>query len=117
MGAVSLDAGGALPGPLAVAIVLRYDCSVSSNNLPGADLVDAGLADLMRGALTVPALLVSVGAPRLRQLGYDVPPAIADAEHTLYALLARDDAASAHRRYNALVQRLVSFERAAACVR
>jgi hypothetical protein len=35
----------------------------------------------------------------------------------LYALLARDDAAAAHSRYNALIHRLVSFERAAECVR
>ena len=36
-------------------------------------------------------------------------------EHRLYALLARDDPEAAHSRYNALVRRLVSFERALAC--
>jgi hypothetical protein len=35
----------------------------------------------------------------------------------LYALLARDDAPSAHGRYNALIRRLVSFERAAESIR
>jgi hypothetical protein len=35
----------------------------------------------------------------------------------LYALLARDDAAAAHGRYNALIRRLVSFERAAESMR
>jgi hypothetical protein len=34
----------------------------------------------------------------------------------LYALLAEDDADSAHVRYNALIRRFVSFERAHACV-
>jgi hypothetical protein len=38
-------------------------------------------------------------------------------ERRLYALLARDDADSAHGRYNALIRRLVRFERAAESVR
>ena len=83
--------------------------------LPGQDLIDEGLADLSRSAETIPALLVAIGAPRLRQLGIDVPATPAHAEHRLYALLARDDADAAHSRYNALVRRLVSFERALAC--
>ncbi len=87
------------------------------SSLPGGDLIEVGLADLQRGELTVAALLVSIGAPKLRLFGYSVPAPISDPEHGLYALLAREDAATAHRRYNALVQRLVSFERAAACVR
>jgi len=33
----------------------------------------------------------------------------------LYALLARDNPDAAHSRYNALIRRLVSFERALAC--
>jgi hypothetical protein len=37
-------------------------------------------------------------------------------ERRLYDLLARDDADSAHSRYNALLRRLVSFEDAAECV-
>jgi hypothetical protein len=35
--------------------------------------------------------------------------------HGLKARLAADDAATAHGRYNALVRRLVSFERALEC--
>jgi len=80
-------------------------------------LVRAGLDDLARGAATVPALLVSVGAPRLRRLGIEVSAPIALPEHRLYELLAREDAATAHGRYNALIRELVSFERAAECVR
>jgi hypothetical protein len=87
------------------------------DDLPGADLVAAGLADLRRGDESVAALLVSIGGPRLRRLGYQVPDVFEDPERRLYALLAREDAASAHGRYNALIRRLVSFERAAESVR
>ena len=85
------------------------------HDLPGADLIQAGLADLARGVESVPALLVSIGAPRLRRLGYEVAGAMAEPEHRLYALLAAEDPDSAHARYNALIRRLVSFERAAEC--
>lgn len=36
------------------------------DELPGADLIEAGLADLGRGVDSIPALLVSIGAPRLQ---------------------------------------------------
>lgn len=84
--------------------------------LPGGDLIQEGLDDLARGAETVPALLVSIGAPRLRRIGLPVPQAvIPEPEHRLYEVLASTDSDSAHSRYNALVRRLVSFERAAEC--
>jgi hypothetical protein len=85
-------------------------------NLPGAELVERGLRDLADGATTEAALLVLVGAPRLRQLGIaiDVAP-VECPEHALYDLLRRVDEDAAHGRYNALVRRLVSFERAAVC--
>jgi hypothetical protein len=86
-------------------------------DLPGGDLVATGLDDLRRGLESIPALLVSIGAPRLRRLGYTIPVPIDDPERRLYALLARDGPAGAHSRYNALIRRLVSFERAAECVR
>lgn len=87
-----------------------------TDGLPGADLVRAGLDDLRRGVVTLPALLVSVGAPRIASLGFRVPPGLPDAEHRLYALLSDEDPDAAHSRYNALIRRLVSFERSAACV-
>ncbi len=87
-----------------------------SADLPGGDLIEAGLDDLRQHRRSVAALLVSIGAPRLRQLGLRVPRTEADPERCLYELLARSDPDSAHGRYNALVRRLVSFERAAACV-
>ena len=83
--------------------------------LPGADLIDKGLADLDRGIESEEALLVSIGAPRLRRLGLDPRSPIPAPEHRLYERLAEQDQDSAHSRYNALVRRLVSFERAAEC--
>jgi hypothetical protein len=85
--------------------------------LPGADLIESGLEDLSRGVESVPALLVSIGAPRLRRLGYHIPGPIPSAERRLYERLHRSDPDAAHSRYNALVRRLVSFERAAECAR
>lgn len=85
-------------------------------NLPGAELVEIGLRDLAAGATTEAALLVLIGAPRLTQLGIAIDAAPVDhPEHALYDLLHRADPDAAHGRYNALVRRLVSFERAAAC--
>lgn len=82
--------------------------------LPGADLIEAGLEDLREGRETVAALLVAIGAPRLRQLGLELPESLPDnPEHRLYNLLARDDSDSAHSRYNAFVRRLVIFEHTA----
>jgi len=83
--------------------------------LPGGDLVERGLRDLEDGVESIPALLVSIGAPRLRRIGLVVPPAIRHPEHRLYARLAEENSDAAHSRFNALVRRLVSFERAAEC--
>jgi hypothetical protein len=86
------------------------------DSLPGGDLVKAGLADLARGIESIPALLVSIGAERLRRAGLAVPdPAFPAPERRLYDRLASDDSDSAHSRYNALIRRLVSCERALEC--
>ena len=88
------------------------------SRLPGGDLIEAGLRDLAEARSTEAAELVLIGAPRLRQLGLDVPLDRSDgAEHRLYQRLAAEDDRTAHARYNALIRRLVSFERAAECVR
>ena len=90
-----------------------------SDALPGADLIREGLRDLEAGVESVPALLVLVGAPRLRDLGIEIHDPFKRTdfpEHRLYDLLAADDSDGAHSRYNALIRRLVSFERAAECV-
>jgi hypothetical protein len=80
-------------------------------------LIGQGLEDLAHGLESVPALLVSIGAPRLAQLGIAVRHPIPDPEHKLYEVLRAACADGAHSRYNALVRRLVSFERAATCAK
>jgi hypothetical protein len=86
--------------------------------LPGEDLIEAGLEDLRAGRETIEAFLVAIGSPRLRRLGFDLPdPLPPNPEHRLYDLLAEADQDSAHSRYNSLLRRLVSFERAAECVK
>lgn len=81
--------------------------------LPGSELVLPGLSELSRGEETEGALLVAMGASRLRRAGLVVPdpgPAAEDAELKLYALLRRLHPDDAYGRYNALVRRFVAFE-------
>ena len=86
------------------------------DGFPGYALVRKGLEDLAAKRESAEALLVLVGAPRLRQIGIDVPVTnVTEPEHRLYELLAAADSDSAHSRYNALIRELVSFERAAEC--
>jgi hypothetical protein len=82
--------------------------------LPGEDIIKQGISDLVAGRETIESLLVSIGSPRLRQIGVAVPnTVISNPEHRLYDLLSAEDSDSAHSRYNALIRRLVSYERAA----
>lgn len=90
--------------------------SFAFDELPGGDLIAQGVDDLRGGRETVPSLLVSIGAPRLQRAGIVVSHPLPSPEGRLYALLSRHDPAAAHSRYNALIRRLVSFERAAECV-
>jgi len=84
-------------------------------HLPGHDLIEQGLRDLGLGQETVESLLVSIGAPRLRDAGVEVPTvSTVDPERRLYDLLSRESTDTAHSRYNALIRILVSFERACA---
>jgi hypothetical protein len=86
--------------------------------LPGEDLIEIGLQDLHAGRETLAALLVAIGSPRLRRIGLTLPDQLpSNPEHRLYDLLSQTDEDSAHSRYNSLVRRLVSFERAAECVK
>jgi hypothetical protein len=83
--------------------------------LPGGELVRKGLEDLESGKITAAALLVQIGGPRLRSIGFQVQSVTENPEHALYDLLATEDSDAAHSRYNALIRTLVSFERAAEC--
>lgn len=92
-----------------------HGAPVPIDRLPGADLVTAGIADLQGGRDTTSAALVRMAAPRLRDIGFEIPSA-SDGEpggHRLYELLASEDPAGAYSRYNALIGRMVSFARAA----
>jgi hypothetical protein len=84
----------------------------ATDGVPGEELVLVGLADLRDGRETVEALLVAIGAPRLRSLGFDVPSGPETPEHRLYERLGATEGRNAHSAYNALIRRLVSFERA-----
>ena len=81
-------------------------------SLPGGDLVETGLEHLSVGQESVGSLLVSIGAPRLSRAGVPISGAFPDPARRLYSLLRDVDAARAHSRYNALIRRLVSLERA-----
>jgi hypothetical protein len=84
--------------------------------LPGAEIIEKGLADLEAQRETVESLLVSIGAPRLRRAGIVVPQnTFPSPGHRLYDLLLKTDPETAYSRYNSLNRRLVSFERAAEC--
>ncbi len=88
-----------------------------SSSLPGANLVEAGMASLERGEHTAEALLVALAAARLRALGLNVPEAadrIAAPNLALYAAVR--DGGGDYFDYNALLGRLSSFADAAECL-
>jgi hypothetical protein len=83
---------------------------------PGEEIITEGLADLDAGRESVNALLVSIGAPRLRRSGVSVPEVtFSNPEHRLYFKLRDAHGDAAHSKYNALIRRLVSFERSIKC--
>ncbi len=90
---------------------------VNYMNLPGGNIVQHGLADLASSQPTIPALLVSIGSPRLEQIGIHVPSPISSPEFKLYKTLSAMNPDSAHSQYNGWIRKLVSFERAAECVK
>jgi hypothetical protein len=83
--------------------------SFEALGFPGGDLVDAGLAELAEGKITIGSLLVSLAASRLRHEGVPVTTALADPEHGLYELLAKSSGDLAHARYNAYLRQMSSF--------
>lgn len=85
-----------------------------ATSLPGEELIRRGLEDLDGEVESIESLLVSIGAPRLRGLGLTIGRAHAAPEEKLYRLLATRHGDGAHSRYNALIRRLTSYERALA---
>lgn len=91
---------------------------MANMNKPGEELIEQGMLDLAQGRETIPAFLVSIGAPRLRRLGIPVPsPAFSMPERRLYDMLRTANPDGSHSQYNALIRRLVSFERASECAK
>ena len=83
------------------------------SEIPGQELIEAGIAAIERGEWTVEALLVAIGAPRLRFIGLRLPDlqdAPAHPELALYHALGDIHPDDTHSRYNALIRRLVSYE-------
>lgn len=82
--------------------------------IPGEELVKKGLQDLSQGIFSMQALLVLIGAPRLCKLGVSIPftkNSPDSPEHALYQHLQKENWRDSHSRYNALIRRLVSYER------
>jgi hypothetical protein len=86
----------------------------ADNLLPGHDLVQQGLSDLLEGRMSECALLVLIAAPRLRRLGIAVPQALhsGPCEHRLFERLEERLGAGAHSHYNGLLRRIDSYARA-----
>lgn len=84
-------------------------------NLPGAEIVLPGLADLKAGRGTVNAAAVQAAAPRLRRIGLDTPDIRGEvpAAHRLYQQLSEELGDAAHAHYNAILARVASFAGAA----
>ncbi|MBE7438403.1 MAG: hypothetical protein HS115_08130 [Spirochaetales bacterium] len=82
--------------------------------LPGEEFISKGLADLESGQETIESLLLEIGAPRLNRLGFAIQSKAGTdhPESRLYWLLTRFHGDDAHARYNSLIRRLVSYERA-----
>ncbi len=88
------------------------DPSIVLDDLPNADLVQKGIADLERGERSEEALLVIIAMPRLRFLGMQIPqvPALAeDAEMVLYHKLVAEGRPDAYSYYNSLLRAVISF--------
>ena len=84
--------------------------------LPGAELVQRGLEDLKHGKMSEFSLLLLVAKPRLKSLGIPIndtlKPSSEPFEHALYSFLEEQVKDEAYSRYNSLIRRIVSFERA-----
>jgi hypothetical protein len=84
--------------------------------IPGGEMIDHGLRDLLIEHSSKEAYLVALAAPRLRREGVPVPiPSEAwiknfpDLHEKLYRLLEEENEELAHARYNAYLRQVVSF--------
>jgi len=77
--------------------------------LPGAEIVDLGLADLAAERTTPESLIVSLAEPRLRREGVPISGAEPDPERRLYERLVETEGDLAHARYTAHLRQIASF--------
>ena len=90
--------------------------SMEYEAFPAGDLIRQGIEDIQGGIESPLALLVAIGRPRLVRIGVSVPEfSVKFPEMRLYERISQADPDAAHSRYNALIRRLVSFERAVEC--
>ena len=84
-------------------------------DLPGAELLEAGLADLLKNELSPQALAVCALRPRLNAIGVAVVglPLSDDAEILMYKALARSGEPNPHTAMNAILRRLDAYASAA----
>lgn len=93
---------------------------IDLTELPGGDLVIAGLRDLENQQITEASLLLLVASPRLEGLGIKivVPPNVSfPYEHALYEKLEQTRPSEAYSFYNSLIRKIVSFARAFEVIR
>lgn len=84
----------------------------SLDDLPGRDLIEQGLEDVLARRVTVESLLVTIARPRLESLGLEdarLANFVRDPELALYALLGQSGVPDPYSRYNALLRELASF--------
>jgi hypothetical protein len=82
------------------------------NELPGSELILAGLEDLHHGRNhTIGSLLIAIASIRLTAAGLDIPQVslVSEPELALYAHLQNDRHSDAYSYYNALLNSLNSF--------
>lgn len=95
----------------------RADPREDALALPGEEIVAQGLADLAAGQESIPALLVAIASPALQVAGITVPTTVTEPNLRLYRLLQLTHGDAAHSQYNALIRRMVSYQRALQCAR
>lgn len=96
--------------PTSPVSAFRFPVSLSS--LPGADLIEKGLADRLNGVRSPESCLVEMASPRLAAAG--LLPGVCpetDSELTLYRLLGQT-VTDPYPLYNSLRRRLTSFQSA-----
>jgi hypothetical protein len=94
----------------------RSNNSKALASLPGAEIVLAGIEDIEVGRQSVNATAVRSASSRLRRLGLNAPVAEGEtpAAHQLFHQLSEElGDRAAHARYNAILERVASFARAA----